>query len=82
MNGKVFGTQKEGKRVNRGGWYGLGLPTLRAVVSPPDAMLRKGFCLFRSVASGGETSSSRVGTTLRVQFKRGHEIDEGRICSM
>ena len=71
-----------GKRVKRGGGYGLELPSLRAVVSPPDAMLRKGFCLFRSVASGGETTACRVRATLRVQFKRGHEIDEGRICSM
>ena len=31
------------KRVNRGGGYGLEL--LRVVVSPPDAMLGKGFCL-------------------------------------
>ena len=72
-----------GKRVNRGGGYGLELPTLRAVVSPLYAMFRKGFCLFRSVASGRETTAGRTVATLRVQFlKRGHEIDEGRICSM
>ena len=59
-SGKVKITRK---RVNRGGWYGLELPTLRAVVSPPDAMLG-------SVAFGGETTADRTGATLRIQFKR------------
>ena len=61
-----------GKRVSRGGGYGLELPTLRAVVSPPEATLRNGFCLFCRVASGGETTAGRAGTTLQVHLTRGH----------
>ena len=53
-----------GERVNRGGGYGLELPTLRVVVSRPEAMLRKGFCLFRIEASSGETTAGRAGATL------------------
>ena len=44
-----------------GGWFGLKLPTLRAVVSPPVVTLRKGFCLFHSVTTGGETIADRAG---------------------
>ena len=49
-----------GKRGG-GGWFGLKLPTLRAVVSPPVVTLRKGFCLFHSVTTGGETIADRAG---------------------
>ena len=59
-------------RVNRGGGYGLELPILRAVVSPPDATPRKGFYLFRNVASGGGATAGRAGATLRVHFTRGN----------
>ena len=40
-----------GKRVSRGGGFGLELPTLRGVVSPPVA----------SVATCGETIAGRAG---------------------
>ena len=46
---------------------------MRAVVSPPDAMLRKVFSPFRSViVSSGETTTHRVGATLRVHISREH----------
>ena len=66
-SGKMKVTEK---RASRGGGYGLELLTLRAVVSPPDATLRKGYCLFCSVASGGETTAGRAEANLRVHWAR------------